>query len=160
MTQRIGTVDRDGADSDRVIDFNFVKQKRQQEKKRRTERVFFKNLLSVYALGEKSKLIPIDLIDVSEEGCSFQIAYDSQSQWPNKHVEIPVRFYFISDTYLEVFVKIQNSSPSIENSVRMIRFGCLVEKATTGYPAYQHFVSFLKMYAEHSRKDSQAQFGY
>ncbi len=156
MTQRIGNAkdDTDGVQNDQVIDFKKVREKRIQEKQRNAERIFFKNLLSVYSIMENTKLIPIDLIEVSEEGCSFQIPYSLQNQWPKKMDEIPIRLYFSADTYFEINVKIQNSSPSIDGASRLVRFGCLIDKTRSSYPTYQHFVRFLKLYAEHSHRDN------
>ncbi len=155
MTQRFGSNHSNGGEQNTsVIDINQVREKRMQEKKRRAERVFFKNLLSVYSVTHGLKLVPIDLIEVSEEGCSFQIPYQNEVQWPKQSDEIPIRFYFSSDTYLEVQVKISNSSHSIDQSARMMRFGCLLDQTIKSYPAYQQFVRFLKMYAEHSHQES------
>jgi hypothetical protein len=100
-----------------------------------------------------SKMMPIELIDVSEDGCSFQIVHDPENVWPTTSGEIPIRLYFSQDTYLEIHIRIQNSRPSIENNSRYVRFGCTVEKDLKSYPAYQLFVKFLKLYAEHAHKD-------
>jgi hypothetical protein len=161
MTQRFpGSNDQCGDGSGSVIDIQQVREKRTREKKRRAERIFFKNLLSVYSVTDSQKLIPIELIEVSEDGCSFQVEHQSENPWPKQSDEIPIRFYFSSDTYLEVAVKIANSSPSIDQSVRMVRFGCLIDQSLRSYPAYQQFVRFLRMYAEHSCQEVGSQSGF
>lgn len=138
-----------------VVDFAEVRERRLEEKRRKNERIFFKNLLSVYTVVGDSKILPIELIDVSEEGCSFQLPHDTKRVWPNDaNAEIPLRLYFSQDTYLEVFVKIMNSRPCIENQARYIRYGCVIDPSTTAYPAYQQFVRFLKLYSEASHKDN------
>jgi len=151
MTQ--GTGNGSGNDSQHIVDFNEVREQRLEEKRRHTERIFFKSLLGVYSMSGSSKMMPIELIDVSEEGCSFQVLHDPENIWPNTTSEIPIRLYFSQDTYLEIHVRIQNSRPSIENNTRYVRFGCTVEKEMKAYPAYQLFVRFLKLYAEHAHKD-------
>ena len=98
-------------------------------------------------------MCPIEFIDLSEEGCSFQIPYDAEKPWPTDANDVPIRVYFSQDTYIEIRVKIQNSRPSIENNRRYMRFGCSVDASTKSYAAYQQFVRFLKMYSEHSHKD-------
>jgi hypothetical protein len=153
MVRRTGSSDSSDTQVERVVDFNEIREQKLVEKRRHTERIFFKNLLSVYSVVGETKMRPIELIDVSEEGCSFQIPHDPENKWPNNAKEIPIRLYFSQDTYLEVLVQIQNSRPSIENHARFVRFGCLVDKTTQSYPAYQTFVKFLKLYAEHAHKD-------
>jgi hypothetical protein len=153
MTQRTGNTNDSGSNSEHVVDFNEAREQRLEEKRRHTERIFFKSLLGVYSMTGHSKMMPIELIDVSEDGCSFQIVHDPENVWPTTSGEIPIRLYFSQDTYLEIHIRIQNSRPSIENNSRYVRFGCTVEKDLKSYPAYQLFVKFLKLYAEHAHKD-------
>ena len=137
-----------------MIDFNEVRAQRMEEKRRNTERILFRHLLSVYSVVGDSSMCPIDLIDVSEEGCSFQIPFNPSKPWPADMSEIPLRLYFSQDTFLEVRVLIQNSRPSIENGTRYTRFGCTVDKSVQSFKAYQQFVKFLKAYSELSQKDT------
>ncbi len=161
MTHGPGNSNGHGRDeSNAVIDIQQLREKRTQAKKRRAERVFFKNLLSVYSVTDGDNLVPIELLDVSEEGCSFQIPHQGEDRWPRQAEGIPIRLYFSGDTYLEIQVKISNSSPSIDRSVRMVRFGCVVDQSLKSYLAYQQFVRFLKLYAEHSRDVSGSQRGF
>jgi hypothetical protein len=154
MPQGTGNPSNTDNGKKQVIDFNEVRAQRLEEKRRKTERIFFKSLLSVYSLVGDTKMLAIDIIDVSEDGLSFQIPYDPNHKWPkDMGEEIPLRLYFSQDTYLEVRAKIQNSRPSIEGNQRYTRFGCAIDKSLTNYPAYQGFVRFLKAYSEHARKD-------
>jgi hypothetical protein len=153
MTQGTGNSNGKGTEIERVVDFNEAREQRLEEKRRRTERIFFKKLLGVYSVIEHTQMHPIELIDISESGCSFQVPYDSENIWPSKSDSIPIRLYFSQDTYLEVFLKIQNSRPSIEANQRYVRYGCTIDQEVKSYPAYQQFVRFLKLYAEHSHKD-------
>jgi hypothetical protein len=140
-------------ESPRVIDFNEVRTQKLEEKRRTTERIFFKHLLNVYSVVSTDQMVPIEFIDLSEEGCSFQIPYDAEKPWPTSANDIPLRVYFSQDTYLEIRVTVQNSRPSIENNRRYVRFGCSVDKSTASYAAYLQFVRFLKLYSEHAHKD-------
>src|SRR4051812_17021334 len=117
MTRRTGSSMDDDGDIQRVVDFNNAREQRLAEKRKNTERIFFKNLVSVYSMIGQTKMLPIELIDVSEDGCSFQVPHEPE----NKNIlkvsnsEMPIRLYFSQDTYLEIHVKIQNSRPSIDN---------------------------------------------
>ncbi len=136
-----------------VVDFNQIRAQKLEEKRRTTERIFFKHLLSVYSVIGNSAMCPIEFIDLSEDGCSFQIPYDAQNPWPKDTADLPLRIYFSQDTFLEIRCRIQNSRPSIENNRRYVRYGCAVDKTTQSYAAYQQFVRFLSAYSEHAHKD-------
>jgi hypothetical protein len=137
-----------------IIDFNEVRAQKLEEKRRKTERIFFKHLLSVYSVvGDGRKMAAIDIIDISEDGCSFQVPFNAERVWPNTADEIPLRLYFSQDTYLEIVAKIVNARPSIENGARYTRYGCQVDKTMSSYTAYQQFVKFMKLYSEHAHKD-------
>ncbi|MEK6578440.1 MAG: PilZ domain-containing protein [Bdellovibrionota bacterium] len=142
-----------GDTKNHVVDFNEARAQKLEEKRRKTERIFFKHLLSVYSVADHSKLMPIELVDVSEEGCSFQVPFNAEHPWPKDNSDIPLRLYFSQDTYMEVRAKIQNSRPSIEEGARFVRFGCSIDKTISSYPVYLQFVRFLKLYSEHAHKD-------
>ncbi|MFZ9594713.1 MAG: PilZ domain-containing protein [Bdellovibrionia bacterium] len=152
MNQRTGNPKAQESET-RVVDFNEVREKKLEQKRRRTERILFRNLVAVYSVGKDSKPYPVDLIELSEDGCSFQVPLDPTSENPIKNDEIPLRIYFSQDTYLEIFVKIVNARPSIENNVRTIRYGCQVDQSIKAYQAYQLFVRFLKQYALFAHRD-------
>jgi hypothetical protein len=144
-----------GSGMHQVVDFGEARAQKLDEKRRKTERIFFQKLLSVYTVVDQGKMLPIDMIEVSEEGCSFQVPFDPNHPWPKTALEnIAIRLYFSQDTYIPVHLKIQNSRPYIENGARFVRFGCSVDQTLSSYPAYQQFVRFLKMYSEHAHKDS------
>ncbi len=153
MPHRFGKPGNDAQGNERVIDFNEVRAQRLDEKRRKTERIFFKHLLSVYSVLGNSEMCPIELVDISEHGCSFQVPYDPARPWPKDLNEVPLRLYFSQDTYLEIHVKIQNSRPAIERNTSFMRYGCSIDQTTGSYNAYQQFVKFLELYAEHSHKD-------
>ncbi len=140
-----------------IVDFNQVREQKLEEKRRKTERIFFKYLLSVYSVAgnsDRSQVMhPIEILEMSEQGCSFQVPFDAKNIWPAANSEIPLRLYFSQDTYMEVIVRIANSTPSIVESGRFVRYGCEVDPTTSAYPAYQQFVRFMKLYAEHAHKD-------
>ena len=136
-----------------VVDFNEVRAHKMEEKRRKTERIFFKHLLSVYSVVGDKTMLPIELIDVSEDGLAFQVPFNPDKPWPATSKDIPLRFYFSQDTYLEVLATIENSRPAIENNARYVRFGCSVDQDTSSYSAYAQFVRFMRLYAEQAHKD-------
>lgn len=150
MSQRTGN---SSDKQQRVVDFKQAREQRLQEKRRKAERIFFKHLLGVYTVtGDQMR--PIELLDISEDGCSFQVPFDPRKPWPADTNDIPLRLYFSQDTYLPIVVKVENSNPLIDGGVRYVRYGCSVDKSTSSFEAFQQFVRFLKLYAEHAHKDA------
>jgi len=143
--------------SAQVVNFNQIRERRLEEKRRNTERIFFKNLLSVYSVVASSSgfssLRQVELIDVSEEGCSFQVLFNPEDPWPKSTDNVPLRFYFSQDTFLEILVHIRNSKEVSERNQHVVRFGCAVDTETQSYAAYQQFIRFLKLYSVHAHKD-------
>lgn len=152
MSQRTGDSEKK-SEIKRVVDFTQARQQKMDEKRRRTERIFFKHLMGVYTVTGNDKMKPIELVEVSEDGCSFQIPHDSNNPWTVDSAEMPLRLYFSQDTYIPIVVRIANSRPSIDQGVRYVRYGCEVDKTVSSYPAYQQFVKFLEMYSEHAHRD-------
>ncbi len=136
-----------------VVDFGEARAQRLDEKRRKTERIFFQHLLGVYSVTGNAQMRPIELIEVSEDGCSFQVPFDAAKPWPADSRELPIRLYFSQDTYIPVMLTVVNSRPSIESGTRYVRYGCTVDKTMSSYPAYQQFVKFLALYSEHAHKD-------
>lgn len=152
--------DQNGEKS-QIIDFNQARTQKLDEKRRKTERIFFKSLISVYADLGQGNLKPIELIEVSEEGCSFQVPFDSADVWlkGNKgtiagDTFINVRLYFSQDTYLQLTLSVKNSRPCIDQGTRYIRYGCAIDQSLSTYGVYQQFVKFLKLYSESAHKDT------
>jgi hypothetical protein len=137
-----------------IVDFNQARAQKMEEKRRKAERVFFKNVLGVYSVMGRDSLQPIEFVDVSEHGCSFQVPFSPARAWPAASTEVPLRIYFTKDSYLEIRVQIQNSRHTIEDGSRFVRFGCAIDQTTSAYSAYVHFVRFLKSYSEECHKDT------
>ncbi len=142
-----------GGANGKVVDFREAREQKLELKRRATERVLFRSLLSVYCVAGHDRLRAIEVVDVSEDGIGFQVPFDSRNPWPSQGEEVPIRLYFSQDTYIEVQVKIQNSRPGIDHGNRTVRYGCTVDKTLTSYPAFLAFVGFLKAYSVHSRED-------
>ncbi len=142
------------AKSAQVINFQKVRDAKIEEKRRKYERVFFKNILGSYCVAEGHGLKAIELVDLSLEGLSFQLPEGSKNlDGITDNKEMVLRFYFSEDTYIAIQIKILNKRPCIEGGSRYWRFGCAVDTTLQSYDAYKHFVSFLGSYAERSQQD-------
>ena len=141
-------------DHNDIVSLDQFRNRKQEDKKRKTERIFFHHLVGVYSVVHPGKMVPIDLIDVSAEGLAIQVPYQSDKVWPTNMNNIPVRLYFSPENFMEITVDIKNSSATIEGGVRYLRYGCSVQTEQRAYPAWQGFVNFSKTFAEVSEKDT------
>ncbi len=142
-------------DFPKVVDFSEKRALKMEDKRRKTERIFFQNLIGVYSVISDRSLKPIEILDLSEEGCSFQVPFDPKTPWPAETVEIPIRMYFSADTYIPVVLRIQNSTATIgEGGQRYVRYGCKVDQTLQTYQVYREFVRFMKLYSEHAHRDN------
>jgi len=139
-----------------VVDFTEIRAQRLEEKRRKTERILFNQMLGVYCVvGDPSdnRIKAIEMIDISEDGLAFQVPVDPKRPWPSNDKELTLRLYFSQDTYLPVRVRIQNARALIDQGVRYQRFGCAIDTTVSSFSAFTQFVRFLKLYAEHAHKD-------
>jgi hypothetical protein len=136
-----------------VIDFNQARTEKLDEKRRKTERIIFQNLLGVYCVTENTQMKQLQLVDISETGISFLVPFNIKNPWPKEDADLPVRLYFTQDTYLPIQVRIVNSRPFIEDGSRFVRYGCQVDQTLQSYETYRQFVGFLKSYSEQAHKD-------
>ena len=76
--------------TEKVVDFNQKRAQKLDEKRRKTERIFFQNMIGCYSVIGDRSMRPIEILDVSEDGCSFQVPFDAKNPWPAETVEIPI----------------------------------------------------------------------
>ncbi len=143
-----------GQNTGSVVDFNEARTQKLDQKRRKTERIFFKQILNIYCVSGEKDLRSVEIVDVSEDGLSFQVPFQTKDPWPTETDDIVLRLYFTADTYLQVNVAIRNSRPCIEEGQKYVRYGCEADKTLRSYEAFRDFVRFLTSYAEHAHKDA------
>ena len=141
-------------DTNEIVNLENFRARKLEEKKRKTERIFFQHLLGVYSVVKPGKMVPVDLIDVSESGLAIQVPYQSDTSWPKDSQNIPVRLYFSPDSFIEVLVDVKNTHSTIEEGTRYLRYGCLVHTEQKTFQAWTQFIGFLKAFSEVSEKDT------
>lgn len=144
----------DSNSKEQIVDFGEARKKKLEEKRRKTERIFFRHILGVYSVVENEKLRSIEIVDMSDDGLAFQVPFDPVDPWPKDADHVQLRLYFSQDTYLPISVNVKNSRPSINDGVRYVQYGCEVDSKTQSYEAFKQFVQFLRLYSEHSHKDN------
>jgi hypothetical protein len=141
-------------DHEEIVNLDQFRNRKQEEKKRKTERIFFDHLVGVYSVVNPGKMVQIDLTDVSEEGLGIQVPYQSEKVWPTQTNDLVIRLYFSPESFMEIVVDIKNTRPTIEGGNRYIRYGCLVKREQRAFEAWNRFVTFLKAFSEVSEKDT------
>ncbi|MCM0604902.1 MAG: PilZ domain-containing protein [Xanthomonadaceae bacterium] len=136
-----------------IIDFKSAQQEKLEEKRRKNQRIIFKNMMGVYGITGDKKLNAIELLDLSDNGISFRIPFNVEKLWPTDSSDITIRLYFTQDTYIPLRVKIQNSKSMIEEGIKYTRYGCVVEKSGSSFETYKKFVEFTKAYSTESYQD-------
>ena len=138
--------------NDQVVNLSSVRQEIIEEKRRDYERVVFKSNFGIYTHMEGTGLHAIEILDISEGGMQFQTSEKSSMKLSAGDV-IPVRFYFATDHFISIDVKVVRSYSAIEGSTAVHRYGCLIDKSMASYGAIYHFVQFITKCAEHGHKD-------
>ncbi len=135
-----------------VINLTDIRQEKIDEKRREYERVVFRSSFGVYTVMEQLGLHAIEILDISASGLQFQVSEKSSLKL-NMGDVIPVRFYFATDHFITVEVKVVRSFTAIENGSAVHRYGCLIDKEMASYGAIYHFVQFITKCAECGHKD-------
>ncbi len=138
--------------SEKLIDFVAKRNNNIEQKRRQFERVVFNNFLGCYSvIDDNGAIFSVSLIDISEEGCMFQVPHTkgSDKQFA-KDADITLRLYFTKDSFIPAVVKIRHANEHYEKGVEYVRYGCQFDKSVPTYQALKSFVEFIAKFAEHS----------
>jgi hypothetical protein len=143
--------------NDKLIDFVEIRKKNIETKRRNFERILFTNVLGVYTVLDKDGIIfPVELVDVSRDGCLLQIAWNNPK---NEMIyksgeEITFRLYFTKQSFMPVIVKVRYGKEFVDKDGRTyMHYGCEFDKSVPSFTALSSFIDFLYKYAEVSSTD-------
>lgn len=141
--------------TDEVLDFVGKRKENIEKKRRGFERVLFQNFLGAYTVIDNAgSVYPIELVDISHEGCLFRIPWNmKKDQKLEEGSEINLRMYFTKDSYLPVIVNIKYGSENIENGQTYMQYGCEFDQSLPTFSAMQDFIKFMYSFAEYSAID-------
>lgn len=137
----------------KVIDFQAKREASIEKRKRNFERVLFSEFLGSYAeIDENGTKYDVQMIDISREGCLFQIPFSEGSK---KHFdainEVTVRVYFTKDDFLPIVVKFKHCTEYVdEKGNAWLRFGGEFDKSMPSFQAFEPFIEFIYKFAEFS----------
>lgn len=142
------------SNKEKVVNLTDVRNERGEEKRRKNERILFKNILGAYCVIEGEGLRAIDLVDVSAAGLSFQLPNNSKNlEGLEEGKEFMFRLYLTEETFMPVVVRIANKRKCLEDGEVYVRFGCIVDTELKSYEMFKKFADFLSYYAENCKTD-------
>lgn len=142
--------------TDKVLDFNKKREENIEKKRRSFERILFQNFLGAYSvISGDGAVYPVTLVDISRDGCLFQVPWDSKRDTAYKQGdEISMRMYFTKGSYIPVTVTIRHNTEAIgKDGHTYMQYGCEFDKTTPSFEALNNFINFMYSFAEHSSID-------
>ncbi len=146
-----------------IIDFVAKRQESIETKRRSFERVVFKNLLGVYSvISTNDSIYPLEMIDISHEGCLIQVPLNEKTDDKFKKGEnLTFRMYFTEHSFIPVLVHIvYGKEVEGENGSIFMQYGCEFDQDTSSFAAIASFIDFVYKFAEHSVVDRDTQIQY
>ena len=144
--------------SDKVIDFEEKRLGNIEKKRRKFERIMFKNILGAYAvIDEGEHLFQVSVIDISRDGLQFEtpIIKGQKGQF-EKGDEISLRLYFTSNSFLTTVIDVKHRQERVEEGRSFVRYGASFNKELSSFEALESFIDFLYKFAEHSTVDNKS----
>jgi hypothetical protein len=142
----------------RVIDLTQVRAQRNLDNRRTVERYFLHHMIDAVCEFDAGTQVPIEIVEVSEAGCSFRIPTSKSATLPRDAQgalrPIRAKFYFSRDSYLLVGLEVINSTPDIAGGGHTIRFGCKIDETFASTDAYRQFVRFLEAFCAAASRDT------
>jgi|1048.fasta_scaffold94080_1 hypothetical protein len=144
------------SDDNKIIDFNEKRKKNIEQKRRTFERVVFQEFLGVYTvLDDQGGSFPIKLLDISTEGCQFQVPFTlkAKNQFKSED-EVTLKLFFTKGTYLPAVVTIRHAYEYIDEAGEAwLRLGGVFDTKLPSFKALSSFIDFMYQYAEFSCLD-------
>ncbi len=143
----------------KVFDFEAKRRETIEQKRRTFERVVFDEFLGVDAvIDDNGSGHPLKLIDISADGCLFQIPYCPQAK--NKFSagsEFTLKLFFTKTSYLPAVIKVRHATEHVDSKGDVYwRCGGEFDKSLPSFQALASFVQFVYKYAEFSCRDNAA----
>lgn len=137
----------------KVIDFQAKRNESIEKKKRSFERVLFTEFLGSYAeIDENGTKYKVSMVDISQDGCLFQIPFTEGAREHFKSdTELVVRVYFTQDDFLPLHVNVRHVNEHVnERGDACLRFGGEFDKTMPSFKAFEPFIDFIYKFAEFS----------
>jgi hypothetical protein len=144
------------SDDKKVVDFNAKRKQSIEQKKRTFERVVFAEFLGVETVvDDQGTGFPIKLVDVSKDGCQFQLPFSLKAKNKFKSgTEVTLKLFFTKGSYLPAVVTVRHASEYVDkDGDAWLRLGGDFDKSLPSFKALESFINFIYQYAEFSCLD-------
>lgn len=145
------------SDKNKVFDFNEKRKKSIEQKRRTFERVVFQEFLGVYTVidDQGGAGFPIKLIDISGDGCQFQVPFSAKARNQFKSgSEVTLKLYFTKGSYLPAVVTVRHATEYVDsNGDAWLKLGGVFDTNLPSFAALSSFIQFIYQYAEFSCLD-------
>jgi hypothetical protein len=144
------------SDEKKVVDFNEKRKKNIEQKRRTFERVVFQEFLGVYTvIDDQGAGYPIKLLDISKEGCQFQVPFSAKARNQFKAgTEVTLKLFFTKGSYLPAVVTVRHGSEYVDQQGdAWLRLGGTFDTSLPSFAALSSFINFIYQYAEFSCLD-------
>jgi hypothetical protein len=144
------------SDDKKVVDFNEKRKQSIEQKRRSFERIVFSEFLGVYSVvDDMGGNFPIKLVDISGEGCQFQLPFSLKAKNQFKPgSEVTLKLFFTKGTYLPCVVTVRHASEYVDQSGdAWLRLGGDFDTSLPSFKAVSSFIDFIYQYAEFSCVD-------
>jgi len=142
--------------TDKLLDFVEKRKQNIEQKRRSFERLLFQNFLGAYTvLDTQGSVHPVSLVDISHDGCLFQIPWNptSDQKFEDK-TEFTMRMYFTKKSFIPVVVTIKYGKEFIDkDGSTYMQYGCEFDQSLPSFDAMRSFIDFMYSFAEHSAID-------
>lgn len=142
--------------ADKVLDFQEKRKENIEQKRRQFERILFNNFLGAYTVVDQGgSIYPVNLVDVSREGCLFQVPWNVDRDTKiEEGTELTMRMYFTKNSFIPVVLEIKYGREYIdEDGQTYMQYGAEFDKSMPSFQAVESFIEFMYKFAEHSSVD-------
>jgi hypothetical protein len=142
--------------TDKVLDFLEKRKENIEQKRRQFERILFNNFLGAYTVVDQGgSIYPVNLVDVSREGCLFQIPWNVDRDTKiAEGTEITMRMYFTKNSFIPVVMEIKYDREFIDQDGQTyMQYGAEFDTSMPSFSAVETFIEFMYKFAEHSSFD-------
>jgi hypothetical protein len=142
--------------TDKVLDFLEKRKENIEQKRRQFERILFNNFLGAYTVVDQGgSIYPVNLVDVSREGCLFQIPWNVDRDTKiAEGTEITMRMYFKKNSFIPVVMEIKYDREFIDQDGQTyMQYGAEFDTSMPSFSAVETFIEFMYKFAEHSSFD-------
>lgn len=145
-----------GVSMSKVIDFQAKRNESIEKRKRSFERVLFTEFLGSYAeIDENGTKFSVMMIDISRDGCLFQVPFAKASMdYFKNQKSLTVRIYFTKEDFLPLEIEVKHLNEYIDQrGDAYIRVGGEFDQQAPSFKAFQPFIEFIYKFAEFSCVD-------